>query len=157
MKIDNKKLQERLNENLRKLFSYRIDDCFEWYGKEEYYIFLTEELLNWLEKVGYYIDTIEFLRETHLGKYVYISYYGDPFDEEAKRIVENKIINLYGSFELDDIDTSKAIEGIELEHLDDELMDDVADDLKDDYSMVCSDIDKLVFIRSILQVLNDEK
>ena len=94
MKLDNKKLQERLNENLRKLFSYRIDDCFKCYVKEEYYIILTEELLNWLEKVGYYIDTIEFLRETHLGKYVYISYYGDPFDEEAKRIVENKIINL---------------------------------------------------------------
>ena len=34
MKIDNKKLQEKLNENLRKLFRYRIDNCFEWYGKE---------------------------------------------------------------------------------------------------------------------------
>ena len=68
----------------------------------------------------------------------------------------NTSVNLYGSFELDDIDNSEALEGIELEHLDDELMDDVADDLKDDYSMVCSDIDKLVFIRSILQVLNDK-
>lgn len=156
MKLDNKKLQERLNENLRKLFSYRIDDCFAWYGKEEYYIFLTEELLNWLEKVGYYIDTIEFLRETHLGKYVYISYYGDPFDEEAKRIVEEKIIDLYGSFELDDIDNSEALEGINMEYLDDKFMDDVANNFKDDYSMVCSNIDKFVIIRSILQVLNDK-
>lgn len=35
-------------------------------------------------------------------------------------------------------------------------MDDVADDLKDDYNMLCSNIDELVFIRSILQVLNDK-
>ena len=156
MKIDNKKLQEKLNENLGKLFSYCIVDYFEWNGKEEYYIILTEELLNWLEKVGYYIDTIEFLRDTHLEKYVYVSYYGDPFDEEAKKIVEEKIIDLYGSFELDDIDSSKALEGIRLEFLDDKFMDDVADDLKDDYNMLCSNIDELVFIRSILQVLNDK-
>ena len=115
MKIDNKKLQEKLNENLGKLFSYCIDDYFEWNGKEEYYIILTEELLNWLEKVGYYIDTIEFLRENHLGKYVYISYYGDPFDEEAKRIVEEKTIDLYGSFDPDDIDTGEGIKGINIE------------------------------------------
>ena len=132
------------------------NNCFEWYGKEEYYIILTEELLNWLEKIGYYIDTIEFLRDTHLEKYVYVSYYGDPFDEEAKKIVEEKIIDLYGSFELDDIDSSKALEGIRLEFLDDKFMDDVADDLKDDYNMLCSNIDELVFIRSILQVLNDK-
>lgn len=145
MKIDDKKLQERLNENLRKLFSYRIDDCFKCYVKEEYYIILTEELLNWLEKVGYFIYTINFLRETHLGKYIYISYYGDPLDEEAKRIVENEI------------DNREALKGIEIEELDDEFMDDIAKYLKDDYIGIDSYIDKLVFIRSVLQVLNDGK
>lgn len=155
MKIDNKKLQERLNENLRKLFSYRIDDCFRWYGKEEYYIVLTEELLNWLEKVGYYIDTIEFLRESHLGKYVYLSYYGEPFDEEAKRIIEEKTIDLYGSFDPDDIDTGEGIEGINIEYLDDEIFDTVARDYDRSWIMD-NDIDELVFIRSILQVLNDK-
>ncbi|WP_454974755.1 hypothetical protein [Capnocytophaga gingivalis] len=155
MKIDNKKLQEKLNENLRKLFSYRIDDCFRWYGKEEYYIILTEELLNWLEKVGYYIDTIEFLREFHLGKYVYLSYYGEPFDEEAKRIIEEKTIDLYGSFDPDDIDTGEGIEGINIEYLDDEIFDTVARDYDRSWIMD-NDIDELVFIRSILQVLNDK-
>jgi hypothetical protein len=155
MKIDNKKLQEKLNENLRKLFSYRIDDCFRWYGKEEYYIILTEELLNWLEKVGYYIDTIEFLRESHLGKYVYLSYYGEPFDEEAKRIIEEKTIDLYGSFDPDDIDTGEGIEGINIEYLDDEIFDTVARDYDRSWIMD-NDIDELVFIRSILQVLNDK-
>ena len=155
MKIDNKKLQEKLNENLRKLFSYRIDDCFRWYGKEEYYIILTEELLNWLEKVGYYIDTIEFLRESHLGKYVYLSYYGEPFDEEAKRIIEEKKIDLYGSFDPDDIDTGEGIEGINIEYLDDEIFDTVARDYDRSWIMD-NDIDELVFIRSILQVLNDK-
>lgn len=145
MKIDDKKLQERLNENLRKLFSYKIDDCFKCYVKEEYYIILTEELLNWLEKVGYFIYTINFLRETHLGKYIYISYYGDPLDEEAKRIVENEI------------DNREALKGIEIEELDDEFMDDIAKYLKDDYIGIDSYIDKLVFIRSVLQVLNDGK
>lgn len=155
MKLDNKKLQERLNENLRKLFSYCIDDYFEWNGKEEYYIILTEELLNWLEKVGYYIDTIDFLRETHLGKYVYISYYGDPFDEEAKRIVEEKIIDLYGSFDPDDIDTGEGIEGINIEYLDDEIFDTVSKDYDRNWIMDYG-IGELVVIRSILQVLNDK-
>lgn len=155
MKLDNKKLQERLNENLRKLFSYCIDDYFEWNGKEEYYIILTEELLNWLEKVGYYIDTIDFLRETHLGKYVYISYYGDPFDEEAKRIVEEKTIDLYGSFDPDDIDTGEGIEGINIEYLDDEIFDTVSKDYDRNWIMDYG-IGELVVIRSILQVLNDK-
>lgn len=155
MKLDDKKLQERLNENLRKLFSYCIDDYFEWNGKEEYYIILTEELLNWLEKVGYYIDTIDFLRETHLGKYVYISYYGDPFDEEAKRIVEEKTIDLYGSFDPDDIDTGEGIEGINIEYLDDEIFDTVSKDYDRNWIMDYN-IGELVVIRSILQVLNDK-
>lgn len=155
MKLNNKKLQERLNENLRKLFSYCIDDYFEWNGKEEYYIILTEELLNWLEKVGYYIDTIDFLRETHLGKYVYISYYGDPFDEEAKRIVEEKTIDLYGSFDPDDIDTGEGIEGINIEYLDDEIFDTVSKDYDRNWIMDYN-IGELVVIRSILQVLNDK-
>ncbi|RKW16715.1 MAG: hypothetical protein D8H93_05405 [Capnocytophaga sp.] len=155
MKLDGKKLQERLNENLRKLFSYCIDDYFEWNGKEEYYIILTEELLNWLEKVGYYIDTIDFLRETHLGKYVYISYYGDPFDEEAKRIVEEKTIDLYGSFDPDDIDTGEGIEGINIEYLDDEIFDTVSKDYDRNWIMDYN-IGELVVIRSILQVLNDK-
>jgi hypothetical protein len=155
MKLDNKKLQERLNENLRKLFSYCIDDYFEWNGKEEYYIILTEELLNWLEKVGYYIDTIDFLRETHLGKYVYISYYGDPFDEEAKRIVEEKTIDLYGSFDPDYIDTGEGIEGINIEYLDDEIFDTVSKDYDGNWIMDYN-IGKFVVIRSILQVLNDK-
>ena len=155
MKLDNKKLQERLNENLRKSFSYCIDDYFEWNGKEEYYIILTEELLNWLEKVGYYIDTIDFLRETHLGKYVYISYYGDPFDEEAKRIVEEKTIDLYGSFDPDDIDTGEGIEGINIEYLDDEIFDTVSKDYDRNWIMDYG-IGELVVIRSILQVLNDK-
>ena len=154
MKLDNKKLQERLNENLRKLFSYCIDDYFEWNGKEEYYIILTEELLNWLEKVGYYIDTIDFLRETHLGKYVYISYYGDPFDEEAKRIVEEKTIDLYGSFDPYDIDTGEGIEGINIEYLDDEIFDTVSKYYDRNWIMDYN-IGELVVIRSILQVLND--
>ena len=155
MKLDNKKLQERLNENLRKLFSYCIDDYFKWNGKEEYYIILTEELLNWLEKVGYYIDTIYFLRETHLGKYVYISYYGDPFDEEAKRIVEEKTIDLYGSFDPDDIDTGEGIEGINIEYLDDEIFDTVSKDYDGNWIMDYN-IGEFVVIRSILQVLNDK-
>ena len=155
MKLDNKKLQERLSENLRKLFSYCIDDYFEWNGKEEYYIILTEELLNWLEKVGYYIDTIDFLRETHLGKYVYISYYGDPFDEEAKRIVEEKTIDLYGSFDPDYIDTGEGIEGINIEYLDDEIFDTVSKDYDGNWIMDYN-IGKFVVIRSILQVLNDK-
>ncbi|WP_404982604.1 hypothetical protein [Capnocytophaga granulosa] len=155
MKLDNKKLQERLNENLRKLFSYCIDDYFEWNGKEEYYIILTEELLNWLEKVGYYIDTIDFLRETHLGKYVYISYYGDPFDEEAKRIVEEKTIDLYGSFDPYDIDTGEGIEGINIEYLDDEIFDTVSKYYDRNWIMDYN-IGELVVIRSILQVLNDK-
>ena len=155
MKLDNKKLQERLNENLRKLFSYCIDDYFEWNGKEEYYIILTEELLNWLEKVGYYIDTIDFLRETHLGKYVYISYYGDPFDEEAKRIVEEKTIDLYGSFDPYDIDTGEGTEGINIEYLDDEIFDTVSKYYDRNWIMDYN-IGELVVIRSILQVLNDK-
>jgi hypothetical protein len=155
MKIDNKKLQEKLNENLEKLFSYCIDDYFEWNGKEEYYIILTEELLNWLEKVGYYIDTIEFLRENHLGKYVYISYYGDPFDEEAKRIVEEKTIDLYGSFDPDDIDTGEGIKGINIEYLDDEIFDTVSKNYDRSWIMDYN-IGEFVVIRSILQVLNDK-
>lgn len=155
MKIDNKKLQEKLNENLGKLFSYCIDDYFEWNGKEEYYIILTEELLNWLEKVGYYIDTIEFLREKHLGKYVYISYYGDPFDEEAKRIVEEKTIDLYGSFDPDDIDTGEGIKGINIEYLDDEIFDTVSKNYDRSWIMDYN-IGEFVVIRSILQVLNDK-
>jgi hypothetical protein len=155
MKIDNKKLQEKLNENLGKLFSYCIDDYFEWNGKEEYYIILTEELLNWLEKVGYYIDTIEFLRENHLGKYVYISYYGDPFDEEAKRIVEEKTIDLYGSFDPDDIDTGEGIKGINIEYLDDEIFDTVSKNYDRSWIMDYN-IGEFVVIRSILQVLNDK-
>ena len=155
MKIDNKKLQEKLNKNLGKLFSYCIDDYFEWNGKEEYYIILTEELLNWLEKVGYYIDTIEFLRENHLGKYVYISYYGDPFDEEAKRIVEEKTIDLYGSFDPDDIDTGEGIKGINIEYLDDEIFDTVSKNYDRSWIMDYN-IGEFVVIRSILQVLNDK-
>lgn len=155
MKIDNKKLQEKLNENLGKLFSYCIDDYFEWNGKEEYYIILTGELLNWLEKVGYYIDTIEFLRENHLGKYVYISYYGDPFDEEAKRIVEEKTIDLYGSFDPDDIDTGEGIKGINIEYLDDEIFDTVSKNYDRSWIMNYN-IGEFVVIRSILQVLNDK-
>ena len=155
MKIDNKKLQEKLNENLEKLFSYCIDDYFEWNGKEEYYIILTEELLNWLEKVGYYIDTIEFLRENHLGKYVYISYYGDPFDEEAKRIVEEKTIDLYGSFDPDDIDTGEGIKGINIEYLDDEIFDTVSKNYDRSWIMDYN-VGEFVVIRSILQVLNDK-
>lgn len=155
MKIDNKKLQEKLNENLGKLFSYCIDDYFEWNGKEEYYIILTGELLNWLEKVGYYIDTIEFLRENHLGKYVYISYYGDPFDEEAKRIVEEKTIDLYGSFDPDDIDTGEGIKGINIEYLDDEIFDTVSKNYDRSWIMDYN-IGEFVVIRSILQVLNDK-
>lgn len=155
MKIDNKKLQEKLNENLRKLFRYRIDNCFEWYGKEEYYIILTEELLNWLEKIGYYIDTIEFLRDTHLEKYVYVSYYGDPFDEEAKRIVEEKTIDLYGSFDPDDIDTGEGIKGINIEYLDDEIFDTVSKNYDRSWIMDYN-IGEFVVIRSILQVLNDK-
>ena len=155
MKIDNKKLQEKLNENLGKLFSYCIDDYFEWNGKEEYYIILTEELLNWLEKVGYYIDTIEFLRENHLGKYVYISYYGDPFDEEAKRIVEEKTIDLYGSFYPGDMDTLGGIKGINIEYLDDEIFDTVSKNYDRSWIMDYN-IGEFVVIRSILQVLNDK-
>ena len=155
MKIDNKKLQEKLNEKLGKLFNYCIDDYFEWNGKEEYYIILTEELLNWLEKVGYYIDTIEFLRENHLGKYVYISYYGDPFDEEAKRIVEEKTIDLYGSFDPDDIDTGEGIKGINIEYLDDEIFDTVSKNYDRSWIMDYN-IGEFVVIRSILQVLNDK-
>ena len=155
MKIDNKKLQEKLNENLGKLFSYCIDDYFEWNGKEEYYIILTEELLNWLEKVGYYIDTIEFLRENHLGKYVYISYYGDPFDEEAKRIVEEKTIDLYGSFDSDDIYAGEGIKGINIEYLDDEIFDTVSKNYDRSWIMDYN-IGEFVVIRSILQVLNDK-
>ena len=155
MKIDNKKLQEKLNENLGKLFNYCIDDYFEWNGKEEYYIILTEELLNWLEKVGYYIDTIESLRENHLGKYVYISYYGDPFDEEAKRIVEEKTIDLYGSFDPDDIDTGEGIKGINIEYLDDEIFDTVSKNYDRSWIMDYN-IGEFVVIRSILQVLNDK-
>ena len=155
MKIDNKKLQEKLNENLGKLFSYCIDDYFEGNGKEEYYIILTEELLNWLEKVGYYIDTIDFLRKTHLGKYVYISYYGDPFDEEAKRIVEEKTIDLYGSFDPDDIDTGEGIKGINIEYLDDEIFDTVSKNYDRSWIMDYN-IGEFVVIRSILQVLNDK-
>lgn len=151
MKIDKNKLQERFDSNLKKLFSYCIKDYFEMVSEEENnFIILTEELIEWLDEVCV-IDGEEadFLKENNLGQYVYLSYYGSPFEEELKEVIKEKI-SKYG------LGTSEYLMGFNFFYLDDgNYIDDVATDW-DKSTLKNDDIWEFVVIKSILEVLNNK-
>lgn len=152
MKLDKNKLQERFDSNLKKLFSYCIEEHLKMvYESKGNFIILTKEIIEWLDEVGV-IDGEEadFLRENNLGKYVYLSYYDSPFDEELKEIIKEKISEYgYGSIEY--------TMPFNFFYLDDgSLIDDVASDWDSSTMFHFDNIWEFVVIKSILEVLNNK-
>ena len=152
MKIDKNKLHERFDSNLKKLFSYCIEEHFKMVTEEENnFIILTEELIEWLDEVCVIDGEVaEFLKENNLGQYVYLSYYASPFEEELKEVIKEKI-SKYG------LGNREYLSGFNFFYLDDDsFIDDVASDW-DKSSLKDNDIWEFVVIKSILEVLNNKQ
>jgi hypothetical protein len=84
--IDNKKLQNHIDENLKLLFKPYVDSCIESFSNSKYYHFLDEDsysfLDNYLEDVDSLSwESIDALKDK-LGQYIYISHWGGPFTKE---------------------------------------------------------------------------
>jgi hypothetical protein len=143
IKLSKDKLQERLSTNLMTLFKYCAEKAMKITPKEEeLFTILTEEIIDWIEKVDLIDgDEADRLKENNLGEYVHLSYYGSPLNDEVKRKIEI---------------SPNEVEGIEFYYIDEQALDDVAKDIVGEYSFDYQIIFKDVFMKSILEVLNNK-
>jgi hypothetical protein len=143
IKLSKDKLQERLSTNLMTLFKYCAEKATIINPEEEeLFTILTEEIIDWIEKVDLIDgDEADRLKENNLGEYVHLSYYGSPLNDEVKRKIEI---------------SPNEVEGIEFYYIDEQALDDVAKDIVGEYSFDYQIIFKDVFMKSILEVLNNK-
>jgi hypothetical protein len=143
IKLSKDKLQERLSTNLMTLFKYCAEKAMKITPEEEkLFTILTEEIIDWIEKVDLIDgDEADRLKENNLGEYVHLSYYGSPLNDEVKRKIEI---------------SPNEVEGIEFYYIDEQALDDVAKDIVGEYSFDYQIIFKDVFMKSILEVLNNK-